>query len=236
MFASGDAGVGQYPNKFGGFDGPTGCLGPKKNVFNPTWPVTCPYITAVGATKVYPGNNVFEQQPESVVFDPYPGQIYLNYSSGGGFSNVYPMPDYQKSAVQHYLEHYNPPYASYSKLSPNLPNPAKVDIAALQGNTGGIYNRIGRAYPDVSANGDNIAVFDAGVFGLSGGTSASTPIFSSIINRINEERLAAGKGTVGFLNPTLYANPWVLNDVTNGTNPGCEFSRSFPSFLFGTEY
>ncbi len=25
----------------------------------------------------------------------------------------------------------------------------------------------------------------------------------------------------GFINPALYANPWLLNDVTNGTNPGC---------------
>lgn len=31
----------------------------------------------------------------------------------------------------------------------------------------------------------------------------------------------AGKGPVGFLNPTLYANPQVLNDITNGTNIGC---------------
>jgi hypothetical protein len=39
--------------------------------------------------------------------------------------------------------------------------------------------------------------------------------------KINEERHAAGKGTVGFINPVLYANPDVLNDITNGTNLGC---------------
>ena len=89
------------------------------------------------------------------------------------------------------------------------------------GNTGGIYNRIGRGIPDVSANGDNIAVYVGGEFGLSGGTSASTPIFASIINRINEERIAVGKGPVGFINPVLYENPWVLNDITNGTNFAC---------------
>ncbi|RHZ45550.1 uncharacterized protein CDV56_104514, partial [Aspergillus thermomutatus] len=38
---------------------------------------------------------------------------------------------------------------------------------------------------------------------------------------INEERLAVGKGPVGFVNPVLYAHPEVLNDVTNGTNVGC---------------
>jgi tripeptidyl-peptidase-1 len=54
-----------------------------------------------------------------------------------------------------------------------------------------------------------------------GGTSASAPVFASILNRINEERLAASKSPVGFVNPILYANPQLLNDVTNGTNPGC---------------
>ena len=39
--------------------------------------------------------------------------------------------------------------------------------------------------------------------------------------QINEARLAEGKGTVGFVNPVLYAHPEVLNDISNGTNPGC---------------
>ena len=39
--------------------------------------------------------------------------------------------------------------------------------------------------------------------------------------QINEERLAAGKKTVGFVNPTLYANPSALHDITTGSNPGC---------------
>jgi tripeptidyl-peptidase-1 len=33
------------------------------------------------------------------------------------------------------------------------------------------------------------------------GTSASAPVFASILNRINEERLKAGKSTIGFVNP-----------------------------------
>jgi tripeptidyl-peptidase-1 len=39
--------------------------------------------------------------------------------------------------------------------------------------------------------------------------------------QINEERLAIGKSPVGFINPVLYENPWVLNDITNGSNPNC---------------
>lgn len=255
MFASGDTGVGQYPEKYGGYDGPTGCLGKKRNAFNPTWPCTCPWITAVGATELYPPNTVFEKQPESVVFDPDPAHPGLNYSSGGGFSNIYPIPSYQKSAVEGYLSKHNPPYEYYSKLAPNAPNPVHVNVTELQGSGNGLYNRIGRAYPDVSANGQNIATYvflmtmtpplnprhvlitcnqrhryQGGVYGLLGGTSASTPIFSSIINRINEERLACGKKSIGFLNHILYSNPHVLNDVTNGTNSGCAYPFYFQNF------
>ncbi len=78
-----------------------------------------------------------------------------------------------------------------------------------------------KSYPDVSANGDNIPVYVGGNFSRSGGTSASTPIFASIVNRINEQRRNMGKATVGFINPALYSNPWMLNDIKNGTNPGC---------------
>jgi tripeptidyl-peptidase-1 len=83
------------------------------------------------------------------------------------------------------------------------------------------YSLISSRYPDVAANGDNIAIFQNGVFQTACGTSASTPIFASLINRINELRLNAGKSTVDFINPALYSHPEMLNDITNGTNPGC---------------
>ncbi|KAK5112826.1 hypothetical protein LTR85_011160 [Meristemomyces frigidus] len=218
LFASGDAGVGNYPSPYGD-DGATGCLGPQGDIFNPTWPNTCPYITNVGATKVYPGKTVYE--PESAVYDPAGHPYSTNFSSGGGFSNVYPIPEYQKSAVATFFADHNPTYPSYSALAANAPNPVHPNVTLLSGATGGIYNRIGRGVPDVAANGDNIATYSNGAFSLSGGTSSSAPIFAAIINRINEERLAVGKSTLGFLNPTLYAHPEILNDITNGTNPGC---------------
>jgi tripeptidyl-peptidase-1 len=126
-----------------------------------------------------------------------------------------------------YFAKHNPPYPYY-------------EGNASFGANGGVYNRNGRGIPDVSANGDNIAVFLNGNFTFNGGTSAATPIFASVINlvgqlhsvclsamsanggkQINEERLAIGKSPVGFINPVLYENPWVLNDITNGSNPNC---------------
>ncbi|KAK5116014.1 hypothetical protein LTR62_000470 [Meristemomyces frigidus] len=222
LFASGDSGVGNYAASAGGIDGPTGCLGPNYNIFNPTWPNTCPYITNVGGTKVYPGHNITEAQPESAVYDPSAS----NYSSGGGFSNIYPIPSYQAGAIATYFADHEPQYPYYCSLAPaNATTPYDLlnitALAASDGNGTGIYNRLGRGVPDVSANGDNIATFIKGAFALSGGTSASTPIFAAILNRINEERLAVGKGPVGFANPVLYAHPEVLNDVVNGSNPAC---------------
>lgn len=200
--ASGDTGVGGIP----GDGAANGCLGPNATIFSPTQPNSCPWLTNVGATKVYPGRTVFE--PESAANDP-PHNPYRNaYSSGGGFSNIFTVPDYQAQAVADYFENHNPPYPYYYDGQYNSTG-------------GGLYNRNGRGIPDVAANGDNIAVYVKGRAVTEGGTSASAPIFGAIVNRIVEARLAAGKGPVGFINPVLYQNPQVLNDITNGTNPGC---------------
>ncbi len=53
------------------------------------------------------------------------------------------------------------------------------------------------------------------------GTSASAPTFGSIVTLINGARLNVGKSPVGFINPVLYKNPGVLNDITSGGNQGC---------------
>jgi tripeptidyl-peptidase I len=76
------------------------------------------------------------------------------------------------------------------------------------------FNQSGRGYPDVSAVGLNILLYVGGQPNFVGGTSASAPIFASIINLINEKRLGAGKSTVGFINPALYKNPHAFTDVS----------------------
>lgn len=75
--ASGDTGVGGYPHGIYG-DGPYyGCLR-DDDVFAPLQLNNCPWVTDVGATKVYEGRTVFE--PESAAYDPDPD---FNYSSSG---------------------------------------------------------------------------------------------------------------------------------------------------------
>ncbi|KXS95550.1 hypothetical protein AC578_5260 [Pseudocercospora eumusae] len=199
VIASGDSGVAARSTDDGNSDG---CLG-NGEVFNPDFPASCPYITAAGATYLPPGGDA--KKDEEVAVTRFP--------SGGGFSNIYPQPSYQSSAVNTYLTDHKPPYKTYNTSGMNNP-PETVT-------NGGIYNVGGRGYPDISAVGDNVVVFVNAMPTLIGGTSASAPVFASILNRINEERIAAGKKTVGFVNPTLYNNPGAFHDITVGSNPGC---------------
>ncbi|KAI0112601.1 protease s8 tripeptidyl peptidase [Nemania sp. FL0031] len=206
VIASGDTGVGGYNYGTYGDGSYYGCLGDDDAVFTPSEACSCPWVTNVGATEVFPGHTVYE--PESAVL-VQENRLDGNYSSSGGFSNIFPIPKYQQKAVQHFFDTANPPYPYY--YNGNWQNATN----------GGVYNRNGHGIPDVSANGWNYPGWINGSFGISGGTSMSAPIFASLLNRIVEERIKVGKGPLGFVNPTLYENPQVLNDITNGTNPGC---------------
>lgn len=178
VVASGDSGVAGPA----GDDNANGCLGPNGAIFSPDFPATCPYLTTTGATFLPPGGDVTKDQEVAVT----------RFPSGDGFSNIYPIPGYQASAVSTYFATAGTQYPFYTGVN-------NSNIGA----NGGIYNQAGRGYPDVSAIGDNVLIFTAGAPTLIGGTSAAAPVFAAVINRINEERLAAGKKTVGFVNPTL---------------------------------
>ena len=152
--------------------------------------------TVVGATDLLNGS-IFGG--EKAVAQPNVTNPLLDFYSGGGFSNVFGLPSYQANAVTNYLTKYPPPYGSSN------------------------YNNTGnsRAYPDVSALGLNLATVYLGQTIGVGGTSASAPIVASVVTLLNELRLEAGKGPIGFVNPIFYAHPEAFNDVTIGANPGC---------------
>jgi len=202
LVASGDYGVASFPDD----GGANGCLGPSETIFNPQYPGGCPYITVVGATMLYADQTVYD--PESVMHVDLGGSA-ANFTSSGGFSNYFPQPDYQKAAVAEYFATTPPPYPSYSEFNPNFTTVT------------GLYNKIGRGYPDISANGVNFRAYTDAIDYHWYGTSLASPLFASVLTLINEERFAVGKGPVGFVNPVFYSNPWVLNDITNGTNVGC---------------
>ncbi|KAF7375426.1 Alkaline serine protease AorO [Mycena sanguinolenta] len=172
----------------------------REKVFNPDYPATCPYVTSVGATYLPPKANYTSDAEVAVT----------SFPSGGGFSNIYGIPEYQKDAVAAYL--------GYLSSQPS-PYPFYGNDSAEFGT--GIYNRSGRGYPDVSAVGDNIVIVADERPTMVGGTSASAPVFAAILTRINEVLLSQGKKPVGFVNPILYKNPHAFHDITVGTNAGC---------------
>merc|ERR1712137_1364869 len=75
-----------------------------------------------------------------------------------------------------------------------------------------------RGIPDVSLAGHAYQVIIGGQCSGLDGTSASTPVFGGIISQVNARRTAAGKPTVGFINPAIYASPSAFNDITVGNN------------------
>jgi len=211
LFSSSDFGVAG----FAGDVTESGCLsgsGQNQTIYNPDYPSNCPYITSVGATQLQPNQTI--KDPESAMQTPLAssGPDAL-FSSGGGFSNYFPAPAYQAAAVKSYLARHNPGHPSYV---------ANADASNI-GEHGGIYNRAGRGYPDISANGANFRMFTGGQDFHFFGTSLAAPLWAAVVSLLNSERQAIGKGPVGFLNPVLYehATSGILTDIKNGSNPNC---------------
>jgi tripeptidyl-peptidase-1 len=119
------------------------------------------------------------------------------YFSSGGFSDIWDRPDYQTNAVSAYLQ-------------------------KLGNKWEGLYNPKGRGFPDVAAQGARFRVVDKGTQISVGGTSASAPVFASIVGMLNNKRISSGKPTLGFLNPWIYSQGYKgLNDIVKGGSTGC---------------
>jgi tripeptidyl-peptidase-1 len=119
------------------------------------------------------------------------------YFSSGGFSDLWPRPSYQDQAISNYLK-------------------------KLGSRWQGLYNPAGRGFPDVAAQGNRFRVVDKGTEISVGGTSASAPTFAAVVALLNNARIAAGKPSLGFLNPWIYSQGYKgLNDITTGGSTGC---------------
>ncbi|KAI1855363.1 hypothetical protein JX265_006494 [Neoarthrinium moseri] len=236
LIASGDYGVASFP----GDDTESGCLSGgnlTETIYNPDAVSSCPYvslplppvlpmqqcltnsqITSVGATQLQPNQTIHD--PESAMqtaLAPAPDPA-SRFSSSGGFSNYFTAPEYQKDALATYFADHDPGLPSYV---------ANADATNI-GEGGGIYNRAGRGWPDIAANGANFRAFNNGTDFHFFGTSLAAPLWAAVLTLINQERQAAGKTSVGFINPVLYANPDTLTDIKNGSNANCG-SGGFPA-------
>ena len=180
--------------------------------FSPNFPSSCPRVTTVSGTQLLPPPNTLAAADDRIVGNlttettfrkvSSAGQVY---SSGGGLSNVFPVPSYQVSKVARYK----------SKEQEHL---AKLEKR---------FSNTGRGYPDVAALANSYMVVVNGTWRTTSGTSASTLAFASIVTFINSERLHLGKNPDGFINPALYNSPEVLNDVSTSANQGCGVDEAF---------
>lgn len=186
IFSSGDYGVASNPV----FGEPlclnNGCIpssltfDPEENlvyngtIFSPGFPSNCPYVLAVGATQLTANQTVLDQ--ESAMNIPKEGLAScdgsVSFSSSGGFSNYFTRPSYQNTAVTEYFQSHDPKYPYYNANSADV-----TSNSSNIGANGGIYNRAGRAIPDVSANGAYMVTFVNGVEGSLDGTSLAAPIW-----------------------------------------------------------
>jgi len=191
-------------------------------VLHASFPASSPYVTAVGATML--------ENPQFSLKNPPPAcssqgsghacasggtevavsSKQAGFTSGGGFSTYTDMPSYQKNAVEAYL-------ASGTPLPPSS-----------------YFKRGNRAFPDVSAMGNNFLIYmqSQGGWSTVGGTSASSPTFAGVAAYLNDLSYRKKNKPLGFLNPLLYqmfeATPDAFTDVISGDNK-CTESGCFAS-------
>ena len=188
------------------------------NHFNPDWPSNSKYVTAVSATYASPfdaslcwssdaaAGGYDCGAPPSVL-----GEVSVSlrqglfWTTGGGVSDLISQPWYQKAAMAEYL--------------------SRTDIAQPPATW---FNASNRAYGDVAALGHALLVFTGGKWGRADGTSASAPVFASVLALVQSERYARNMPALGLVNPLLYKaaveHPSAFRDITVGNNACGDYS------------
>jgi uncharacterized repeat protein (TIGR01451 family) len=94
-----------------------------------------------------------------------------------------------------------------------------------------------RNIPDVALTADNIyVIYNNGQSGDFGGTSCAAPLWAAFTALVNQQAIANGHATVGFLNPAIYSignsSSYASNfhDITTGNNT----NSSSPAKFFAT--
>jgi len=197
--------------------------------FGPSFPASMPHVTSVGGTTG--GKDPFKPERAAAV------ELGSKISSGGGFSSIFPQPEWQKGAVGRYLEEYAydlPPESFF-----NASNRAYPDVALAAEDIAIIFASIGEEpKPTPQLNTQPAKLGESGELGKirvdlggelaqvrhylteSSGTSYSAPLFAGMIALINDQRLAQNKSTVGFINPVLYGLHRTAADVFRDVKEG----------------
>jgi uncharacterized repeat protein (TIGR01451 family) len=91
-----------------------------------------------------------------------------------------------------------------------------------------------RNIPDVALTADNIwVVYNNGSSGAFGGTSCAAPLWAGYAALINQQAIANGQSTVGFINPAIYSigkgasYKQDFHDITTGNNTNSSSPTKF---------
>jgi len=200
LIADGDRGAGGL--------GPAPYFMPNCTTLAADYPSQSPYVAAVGSTYMTPMSKSICYRPEEMggidctSGEPF-GEVAVSldnglfWTTGGGFSDIHPVPSYQVDFVRSYINSTTlPPYNTF--------------------------NIGGRAYPDYATIGHNVITVVDGYVHPADGTSASAPIFAGIVSLLNEHRAELQMPPLGFINPLFYTiarrNPAAFNDIVIGRN------------------
>jgi len=191
----------------------------------PIFPGSSPYVLSIGGTY---NSNQFGEVDINTVTAPTP--LCLNMQNGyGGCANG------TREGLTQYNETFLPIQwtagGGFSfQFEVNSGTPAwQASVVSEYLNSGVVFpshfNRTGRAFPDVSANSNQCAVFnDYGDLTPLAGTSCATPIVAAFIGLLNADLHWKGQNPIGFVNPALYtlhaSTPKAFNDVLP-LNNGC---------------
>ncbi|KAH8890297.1 subtilisin-like protein [Thozetella sp. PMI_491] len=142
--------------------------------------------------------------------------------SSGGFSKYFARPAWQNKTIENYIHNrvsaetrkYYGPYTNFTA---------------------------GRGFPDIALHSldPDFAVVYNNRSALSGGTSASAPLWAGIVGLLNDARLRAGKPVLGWLNPLIYAlanQNSAFIDVTGGYSIGCSGTRNGSGMVLGARW
>jgi tripeptidyl-peptidase-1 len=183
--ASGDSGVAGIPSSL--------ACG-----YNPMFPASSPFVTAVGGTFGIEFG-IAETATEGDLGEPY--------TAGGGFSNKYKVPWWQKSVVKEYFSQLNSEETPYEGHNSD-------DFIFFNK-----FSRDGRGYPDISAASTDYIIAVNNTNYVVSGTSAAAPVFAGMVSLANLQRAVNRKGPVGWINPVLYSsNISVAVDIPSGNN------------------
>src|SRR5277367_185563 len=150
------------------------------------FPASSPYVLGVGGTKL----TASSLSPPAIKSEVVWNELAQGEGAGGGgISALFTKPSWQDDV--------------------NVPPSANPP------------HQVGRGVPDVAADADPVSGvvvmhIDGKHLEPIGGTSAATPLWASLIARLNEGLNAR----CGFINPVLYTKlaQGVLNDITSGNN------------------